>query len=73
MKRGNDGREREMRICGTGCEYMECIIANRVTRLSSPFNLVAVNVLQANSCLFKSRPAQPPRAWEVQLHLIFNK
>lgn len=44
----------------TGCEYMECIIANRVTRPSLTFNLLAVSSPQANGCLFK--PPQPRRS-----------
>lgn len=75
VKRGIDGGDSKVRTGSTGCEDMECIIANQVTRLSLTFNLPAVNIPPANSCLFKPRPAQPPQPWRsaVKLHLIFDK
>lgn len=68
-------KQREMRTGSTGCEYLECIIVNWVSPLSSTFNPVAVSFPPAKSCLFKWRPARRPQPWRsaVTLHLISHK
>lgn len=68
-------KQRETRTGSTGCEYMECIIVNWVSPLSSTFNPVAVSFPPAKTCLFKWRPARRPQPWRsaVSLHLIPRK
>lgn len=68
-------KQRETRTGSTGCEYVECIIVNWVSPLSSTFNPVAVSFPPAKSCLFKWRPARRPQPWRsaVTLHMISHK